>query len=213
MKHKQAYIFYLRFIIIGCLIMSMVLGANLWFYFQPSKVELAIADWLQFGSPAWLTKAMMAISDSYVVMGLIVGLVCLWSLFTKRVFTAIVLSLSLASLLLIDPIKSIFQRPRPSIDPPIIDYIAGTSFPSGHAFTATILVGSLFLAYILGYRGKKQRLAASLTAIYILLVAWSRVYLHVHYISDVLGGILFGVVVLIILSTIYRWLVRHYLTN
>src|SRR5690606_3279835 len=112
------------------------------------------------------------------------------------------LALSLFSLLLIDPLKLLFQRPRPELEIPLIELIPGTSFPSGHAFAATMLAGSLYLAYTVGFKGDKG-IGITIAALYVLLMSWSRVYLNVHYPSDVIGGMLFGSMFMLTLSWIY----------
>ena len=208
MTRKVNYYLFLKVIFAICIIASGALAINLWFYYQPSSAELSFSRWLQLGRADWLTTLMKLVSDSYVALSLIVGGVCLWSLATRRYATSTLLALSLASLLLIDPVKSLFQRPRPIAEVPIIEYIAGTSFPSGHAYTATILAGVLCLAYIIGWGGKRVVVTAIMAGAYILLVSWSRVYLQVHYPFDVLGGVLFGLLTLLLLSFIYRGLRR-----
>lgn len=67
------------------------------------------------------------------------------------------------------------------------------SFPSGHATTAIALFG--ILAYFLYRRyhaHTKRKLLLWLTALLILLIGFSRIYLGVHYLSDVLAGFLLG---------------------
>ena len=208
MTRNIHYYLFLKAILIICVVAGGALAVNLWLYYQPSSAELDLSRWLQLGRPDWLTIVMKLISDSYLAVGLIVGGVCLWGLTSRRYATSILLALSLASLLLIDPVKSFFQRPRPIAEIPIVEYIAGTSFPSGHAYTATVLAGVLCLAYIVAWRGNRVVPVAAIAAVYVLLMSWSRVYLQVHYPSDVLGGVLFGLLTLILLSFIYRGLRR-----
>lgn len=210
MIHKYNFSLYLKLILIISTFISVALIVNLWLFFQPSSIEISIAHWMQFGRPDWLTLSMRTITDSFLAMGIIAGSLCIVSLIKKYFATATVLALSLASLLLIDPVKNIFQRPRPSIDVPILDYISGTSFPSGHAFTATILAGIVCIAYIVGWRGRRVIMSFVIAMFYILLMSWSRVYLQVHYPSDVIGGMLLGLVILALLSYLYRWMRRKY---
>jgi YegS/Rv2252/BmrU family lipid kinase len=89
-------------------------------------------------------------------------------------------------------IKLAFQRTRPSFDKPLHE-IGGYSFPSGHSsgaamfFTVAILV-----TIVLTGRGWKRRI---LTTVFVLLaigVGASRVFLGVHYFSDVVAGLSFG---------------------
>ena len=92
-------------------------------------------------------------------------------------------------------------RVRPFVDDPAIKLLItpphGFSFPSGHS-------GSSFAAAVtLFYFNKKFGTGALVLA---AMIAFSRVYLYVHYPSDVLIGSLLGVVVGLILIFIYRQL-------
>ncbi|GAB4536845.1 MAG: hypothetical protein Fur0018_27590 [Anaerolineales bacterium] len=84
-------------------------------------------------------------------------------------------------------LKLFFSRPRPTVFVPLV-VEHSYSFPSGHSVAAMSLYG--FLAVTLWRRG--YRAPAILAAGWPFLVALSRVYLGVHYPSDVLGGLAFG---------------------
>lgn len=95
------------------------------------------------------------------------------------------------SVLLNETIKQIFRRSRPAFHR-IID-IGGFSFPSGHSMAAFSLYGMLaFLLWrhIRSAAGRGLLLFSS--AAMILLIGVSRIYLGVHYPSDVAGGYLAG---------------------
>ena len=90
-------------------------------------------------------------------------------------------------------VKHLVQRPRPSLDDPLVR-LNSLSFPSGHAIAATLLYGALLLVLLAHERRLPVRLAAATFALgMIALVAFSRVYLGVHYVSDVSAGICLGV--------------------
>jgi undecaprenyl-diphosphatase len=88
-------------------------------------------------------------------------------------------------------LKLFFHRPRPS---PQIISAHGYAFPSSHAFTAMIVCG--FLIYMTWKLIKVKALRYIVfffSGILIILVGISRVYLNVHWLSDVLGGYTAGV--------------------
>jgi undecaprenyl-diphosphatase len=90
-------------------------------------------------------------------------------------------------------IKHLVGRSRPVLDDPLVR-VTTLSFPSGHALAATLFYGALCLVVLAHVRRRGWRMAAvAVTLAMIALVAASRLYLTVHYFSDVLAGIAFGV--------------------
>lgn len=92
--------------------------------------------------------------------------------------------------------KLIFHRPRP---PHAVFLEDSNSFPSGHATIAVAFYG--FLAYLIFRKTKNKLLRAMIiliTIILIFVIGFSRLYLGVHYVSDVWTGYLVGLVWLII---------------
>lgn len=84
-------------------------------------------------------------------------------------------------------LKDMFQRPRPTFMPLIHE--TSYSFPSGHAMNSFVFYMSL--AYFIFHNTRKKKLSVILTCVFgllILLIGISRIYLGVHYPSDVLAG-------------------------
>jgi undecaprenyl-diphosphatase len=95
--------------------------------------------------------------------------------------------------LLVPALKEVFRRARPSgID--VLYTAHGYSFPSGHAMGATLFFGSL--AYVIYFsidHSRRMRvLAVTLCALLTVTIGASRVYLGVHYFSDVVAGFAAG---------------------
>jgi membrane-associated phospholipid phosphatase len=90
-------------------------------------------------------------------------------------------------------LKHLIQRGRPVFDDPIFS-LPTYSFPSGHAMASTVFYGLLSIYALVN---AKQRYAAyvavAAAAFMVALVSFSRVYLGLHYLSDVVGGIAEGV--------------------
>lgn len=109
-------------------------------------------------------------------------------------------------------LKSLFLRPRPDLTLHLIDQ-GGFSFPSGHSMTGLLFYGLLILLLrrqlLTPASGDspthRKKTAAFLLTVFltshIFLIGLSRIYLGVHYPSDVIGGWAFGGFLLILLSS------------
>jgi undecaprenyl-diphosphatase len=87
--------------------------------------------------------------------------------------------------------KALVARPRPPVHE--LEHVSGTSFPSGHATDATAFFLALAIVLIAGSPPRWARIVTALAALVIIAaVAMSRVYLGVHYPTDVVAGILLG---------------------
>lgn len=103
-------------------------------------------------------------------------------------------NLTLAGILIVT-FKNIYQRPRPEILHLVEE--KGFSFPSGHSLAVTIMVGTLIV--ILSQRIKNtvwRKIVQILLSLYIVSVLVSRIYLGVHYPSDVIASLCVGLGVL-----------------
>ncbi|NLK85975.1 MAG: phosphatase PAP2 family protein [Clostridiaceae bacterium] len=87
-------------------------------------------------------------------------------------------------------LKHLFLRPRPDILRLI--EISGYSFPSGHSMNSLIFYG--FIVYLLVKNGRhwSRYMLAGAVGLIVLLIGISRIYLGVHYASDVLAGFMIG---------------------
>lgn len=155
----------------------------------------AVLQWLSTRHAPLLDGAMLEITalGTATVVLMIVCVAALFLTLTRHKYSALLLLVATAGGLLLDLLLKLrFDRPRPHI------FTWGTqavssSFPSGHAMSATIVYGTV--AY-LAARLQKRRWARWLTmlvaAVVIALICFSRLYFGVHYPSDVLAGVVIG---------------------
>ncbi len=149
------------------------------------KALLSLMEWISYLMGGWRATVLV------VASGIVV-----WR-YLGRLEGSSVLVAGLCSLL-DSPIKFVVNRPRPSAA--LVQVFAtekGSGFPSGHALFAAVVLG--FLAYLavthLRRRSLRTLSFASLLTL-IILTGVSRVYLGVHWPSDVVGGYLIGGVLL-----------------
>lgn len=132
---------------------------------------------------------------------ILIGIAIILSIVIKNKKIAIQIWANLAiSTFLNQALKHIVQRPRPT-EFRIIDE-TGYSFPSGHSMVSAAFYG--FLIYLIYKNIKNKYLKRSLItglSLLIILIGTSRIYLGVHYTSDVLAGFLISISYLIIFTT------------
>jgi len=111
---------------------------------------------------------------------------------------------ALGGLLLMTLLKQFFNRPRPLV--PLLEPVRGLSFPSGHALMSVSFYG--LLIYLVWENVKepiRKWLLISSLVILIILIGFSRIYLRLHYFSDVIAGFSIGVIWL----SVSIWTIRR----
>ncbi len=124
-------------------------------------------------------------------------LVCVSSLFlwlTHHRWSVLLLWVSLGGTGLLNALlKSLFDRPRPNVFPWRVEHAGLSSFPSGHSFTATVAYLTIaYLATRLEPGPWLRRVVFAVAIVVVTLIGLSRMYLGVHYPTDVLAGIVSG---------------------
>ena len=195
MKDKQTYLMkgsfaLLLFVILGYIVKfypNMLIGFD-----QP--IQTAIRGDL----PASLTVLFRTITHLIDIPVIITWVLIVSFIFYRKRWkleTYLMLgNLTLAGILIVT-FKNIYQRPRPEIVHLVEE--KGFSFPSGHSLAVTLMVGSLIV--ILSQRIKNttwRKVVQIGLGIYLVSVLVSRIYLGVHYPSDVIASLCVGLGVL-----------------
>jgi undecaprenyl-diphosphatase len=170
--------------------------AAYWAFFQ-------VADWMLSGGAdawnivvlrqmpgwhaPWLDAVVIALTQAGSVTGLtILGLATVWRFRRKghHLDAAVVALLLLGTAVLTYGLKAIYLHHRPQVFPPLVAE-HGYSFPSGHA-----LAGWAFFLYLaLWFVGARSWVMAAAMALMAVALPLSRIYLGVHWPSDVMAGI------------------------
>lgn len=158
-------------------------------------VDVAVAVGLAEARTEPLTKLfslITALGDVWFCI-FAASLICLFLYASKQKrFVPELFIISLGSALTVWMMKLFFAMPRPT-DPIALMTIDSFSFPSGHAAAAATLYG--FLLWMMVGTGKIDRMRTLFAGIFffiIVLVGFSRLYLGVHYLSDVIAGYIVG---------------------
>lgn len=126
----------------------------------------------------------------------IITLILIIAIKNKKIKIAIALNIIIEPILN-TTLKNIFARPRP-IDYRLIEE-TGYSFPSGHSMASMAFYGLLIYLIYKNVKNKYLKWTLILVlSVLIILIGFSRIYLGVHYTSDVLGGFLISLSYLII---------------
>ncbi len=200
-------------VLIGIYIIEFVLFALLaWYvhYHPILPVDVAITREFQENPTPWLNWLMLAVSflgNQGILFAVLIFLTALafW-IVRLRLEALLIASLSIVSGIINTLIKLLVSRPRPTAQlVEIFQHATGQSFPSGHVMSYVAFWGLLFsLGLILFKRDRWWHyLLLIIPAFFVILVGPSRIYLGDHWASDVLGGYLFGGLLLGIALSIY----------
>ncbi len=206
--HPPAH--YLRLLLIIAGLMLLLVGlAELIESGAPLEADLAVTRFVQQFRPDWFDGLMRFLTSIGVAPWvLILPAIILIALLVMREWAA-ALALLFAQLGSVgNPlIKIAVNRPRPGVNFELGLHVpTDSSFPSGHSATAMVVYG--FLIYLAWVKLRDYRLARNLIiafcAIYILGMGLSRIYLGEHWVSDVLGGYIYGLAWVLLSVIVYH---------
>lgn len=170
-------------------------------YLFDSRVTAWVQAW-----PSWFYQPMIAITNvgQPLTIILFASVMFIWSLWQGRTRLMTASGVVLVTIIVSTALKLILRRSRPETEYAANMMYQTFSFPSGHSAAATVGFG--FMAYI-AWTALPQpwNIVLCLAAIaFGLLVCVSRIYLGAHYPSDVVGGILLGLVGLSIIVFVVK---------
>jgi undecaprenyl-diphosphatase len=160
----------------------------------------------------WLNRFMVDITSlgsmTIVFLISIAAFALLWIVQDRRGAVRIAVAAG-GSEISIEVLKRIFGRPRPAVVPYLAQF-TGWSFPSGHALMATAMYATLAVVICAHMRDRRGRMVIRLMCVAIvILVSISRMYLGVHYPSDVAAGILLGLLWFYLTPSLTRGSKQH----
>jgi undecaprenyl-diphosphatase len=162
--------------------------------------------------PGWIEPALLDLTalGGATVLGLVVVIVVGFLLLQGRRRTALAVAMtSISGELVNAAMKHAFNRPRPDVVPHLREVFT-TSFPSGHAMESAIVYLTLGAMLMRIARRRATKLYALAVAMLLtIVVGVSRVWLGVHYPTDVIGGWMIGFVWASICWLAAQWFERR----
>ncbi len=157
-----------------------------------SNWEIGILDSLQNIHTPWLDKIMVAITSlgNAGILWIVMAAVLLIIPRTRKVGICMAIALVLDLFITNCLLKNLVARTRPYDVANFTDLIVKKptdySFPSGHTAASFAAVTALFMS--------RKKLLGTISCVIAILIAFSRMYLYVHFPTDIIGGIVVGVI-------------------
>ena len=154
-------------------------------------LDVKIAQWFHAHATGAMTQAMLFITNVHGMAGgsILALMLAAWFYRSRQHYWLITTLIALPGGMLLNVLlKYVFHRSRPSFDEPLLT-LSTYSFPSGHTANAALLYGLLACWLWMHHRGALARAAiVSFACFMIALVGTSRMYLGVHYLTDVMAA-------------------------
>ena len=167
-------------------------GVALWFHAHLTPTFVSVLRGItEFGSSEWIA--------------IVLSISMLFFIFKRWWPSLVTLVVAVpGGMLLNELVKILVHRHRPFEDGWFVDW-SGYSFASGHTIGATLLYGQIALFLIPVIKSRRGRaLLFSVASFVVVLVGFSRIALGAHYLTDVLGGMFFGMMWLTLCLLVIR---------
>lgn len=199
MKFKKKYGFIVVVVLFGLLSglrkTAFFIQIDQWFYGVAQNLSYSEL-WLKF----WYVPTVLGDGRFVYTLAAVVGI---YLIFHERKFKTTGYVLFLFVLFMSNVwLKNFFALARPVGLAPFYDELSTYSFPSGHAVNAVVLF--YFLPRLIKKMGTSFSVNPVIVFLGILLIALSRVFLGVHWFFDVVGGVLWGIIISVLGLFVYE---------
>jgi undecaprenyl-diphosphatase len=196
------------FAVIRAAVLVVLFGALTWQVHERGWLTGAdepVREWfVAHRTPVWTT---VALAGKFGSPDCVIALTCLIAavaLLRRRSLRTAITLLAIVSLTeaAVTLAKLAVSRPRPPLATQL-EHATGFSYPSGHTAGTTAFVGALLLVYAPSSLRASRRMFRYIVGAFVVVgVAISRIYLGVHWLSDVAGGVLLGSAVVLVVAVV-----------
>jgi membrane-associated phospholipid phosphatase len=179
-----------------------------------SRFDLTVTNWLQAHGTETGRSIFVGVSyfggPGLSALLLAAAIIMAWR---RNVTGLVALAVTCGGAMLLNStLKIVFHRARPSFVAEFPVGVSAWSFPSAHAMNSLVTYGFL-AAWLIGHRPAWRNPVLGLTAVIVLAIGLARIYLRVHYLSDVLAGYTAGLVWLVVCTRTLRFVRERQLAD
>ncbi|RDI53134.1 phosphatase PAP2 family protein [Nocardia mexicana] len=171
-----------------------------------TRIDGPTMDWAVAQRTGTLTPVVHAITDlgDTLSMTTLAVTACAWLAWQRRWSQLVLIAtVAVGAGVTVVAVKNVVGRRRPPVDHLVTE--SSLSFPSGHALSTTAVVGVVAALTVLSLRRRAAKIAVgAIAALFVLAVGASRVYMGVHWPTDVLAGWTLGILWVVVGVTVLR---------
>ena len=191
-----------------CALVAFSIIAYRIFNLQNEQFDFLVFDWVSAYISGSITRFMQFITffgnHQFLIPANLVLIIYFLFLKKHRWYSIKVPVIAIGGVSLMFLLKQFFNRPRPLV--PLLEPVKGLSFPSGHALMSMSFYGLLIFLVWENVSNKVWKwILTVLLLMFIFLIGLSRIYLRLHYFSDVIAGFAAGIIWL----SLSIWIIRR----
>ena len=149
----------------------------------------------------WLGKFLGVVGSVAVMAPIMIGVAVFLGVKHRWSAVTVWVSAIAVSQLVSITMKNLYGRPRPPL--PLVE-TTSFSFPSGHAITGAVF--AIGVMVVLVPLARRRPLYWAIALAYVAAMAWGRVYVRAHWLSDVTAGVAIGTAVILTVALLILWL-------
>jgi undecaprenyl-diphosphatase len=200
------------------LIFFLKLSEDVWQQESIILIDNSIANWAYSIRTPWLTiimKLITSLASANFIAILFLSLALAFTFQKKDRYSVPLAFTILGSFLFSEGVKLLFSRSRPLIDHALV-LEKSFSYPSGHTLIAVTFYGVLVIYLHLALKSKvAESIVTILGTLLIISIGFSRIYLGVHWASDVLASALIGIcwLSIVLISIDHKVIIYNFINN